>query len=133
MDLASGTFQRSKTALSPGNIRGCTLGGSSIFKVGKQSLWQERRGLPQEGIVSEWRKVGDPVSPLRAESRKSPGLLGLMVGGSWQLQIWPVAAKLWKVLEAFPCISVLPFWATRREGRQVGGDHVPLCSCTQVW
>ena len=83
MDLASGTFQRAKTALSPGNIRSCTLGGFSIFRVGKQSLWQERLGLPQEGIVSEWRKVGDSVSPLKAESRKSLELLGLMVGGSW--------------------------------------------------
>ena len=120
MDLASGRLQGCKTALSPGNIRGCTLGGFSIFRVGKQSLWQERLGLPQEGIVSEWRKVlGDPAAPLKAGSRSSPGLPGLMAGGSRQLQIWLMVAKVWKVLEAFPCISVLPFWATPREGRQV--------------
>ena len=120
MDLASARLQGCKTALSLGNIRGCAFGGFSIFRVGKQSLWQERLGLPQEGIVSEWRKVlGDPVAPLKAGSRSSPGLPGLMAGGSWQLQIWLMVAKVWKVLEAFPCISVVPFWATRREGRQV--------------
>lgn len=135
--MALEVFEDINIHLRRGNVHGCAVGGSSIFGVGKQHLWQERLGLPQEGAGGRrWRKVlEDQLAPLIAKGRNTIGLSHVMMEGSWQLQIRPVVAEVCKVLEGFPCLLFLCSSA-RPQGKKAGrwkGSHFPAGEGPQVW